>query len=194
MNLLQIDQNILWSLNEFFIGKNVAIDDLFKIVAIYLIYFLPIILLLLWFLNRNKAQRIALVMSMVTLVIAVFGLNKLIAHFWFRARPDLSIVGLKEVFFHRPDFSFPSDHASALFGITFTLYYFGQKKLANWFLIYTVLIVFARIVIAVHYPLDIVGGAIVALIGSTIVWLLRSPLKRYLFDPLVKILRFIKLA
>ena len=194
MNVLALDQNALEALNGFFIDRSSIVDSIFKFLAVYFIYLLPIILILMWFLITKKERRIALVMSMVSLVISVFGINKLISQLWFRPRPDLSIVGLKEVFFHRPDFSFPSDHASALFAITFTLYLFGYKKAANWFLIYSILITFARVVIAVHYPLDIVGGAAVALTGSLIVYWLKEPLEKFIYNPVVLVLKKIRLA
>lgn len=194
MNILTLDQNVLSKLNDFFIGHSEAMDQLFKVLGIYLVYALPVILLVMWFMIKDKPKRIALVMSMFSLAIAVFGLNKIISHFWFRPRPDLNIVGLKEVFFHRPDFSFPSDHASALFAITFTLYFFGYKKAANYFLLYSIIICFARVVIAVHYPLDIIGGAAVALIASYIIYLLRKPLTAYVYNPIVFVLKKVNLA
>jgi len=147
-----------------------------------------------WFLDTAKEKRVALMMSMVSVAVSVFGINKLISQLWFRPRPDLSAIGLKEVFFHRPDFSFPSDHASALFALTFALYLFGYKKAANWFLLYSIVITFSRVVIGVHYPLDIVGGAAVALVGSLIIYWLRKPLEKYVYDPLVSILKKIRLA
>jgi undecaprenyl-diphosphatase len=143
VNILALDQSLLEALNGFFIDRSPIVDSIFKFLAVYFIYSLPIILLLMWFLITKKERRLALVASMVSLVISVFAINKLISQLWFRPRPDLSAVGLKEVFFHRPTYSFPSDHATALFAITFTLYLFGYKKAANWFLIYSIIITFA---------------------------------------------------
>ncbi|MCX6809170.1 MAG: phosphatase PAP2 family protein [Candidatus Berkelbacteria bacterium] len=194
MDILTIDQNLLEALNRFFIGQSSAVDGLFKFFGVYFIYTLPVILLVMWFLIKDRQKRIALVMSMVSLVISIFGFNKLISHFWYRARPDIIVIGLKEVFFHRPDFSFPSDHASALFAITFTLYLFGYKKAANWFLLYSLIIVFARVVIAVHYPLDIIGGAAVALAASLVVFWLKKPLTKYIYEPIVFVLKKVRLA
>ena len=194
MNILTLDQNFLEGLNSFFIGRSDLLDNIFKFLAVYLIYTLPAILVLMWFLDTAKEKRVALMMSMVSVAVSVFGINKLISQLWFRPRPDLSAIGLKEVFFHRPDFSFPSDHASALFALTFALYLFGYKKAANWFLLYSIVITFSRVVIGVHYPLDIVGGAAVALVGSLIIYWLRKPLEKYVYDPLVSILKKIRLA
>lgn len=194
MDILALDQNLLEGLNNFFIGHFSAVDQLFKFLAVYLIYTLPVILLLMWFFIFEREKRISLVMAMISLVIAVFVLDKLIAHFWFRPRPDINIIGLKEVFFHRPDFSFPSDHAAALFAIIFTLYFFGYKKAANWFLLYSLIIVFARVVIAVHYPFDIVGGAAVALISALLIYALRKPLEKYVFNPVVFVFKKVGLA
>jgi len=194
VDILSFDQSLLEGLNGFFIGRGQALDQLFKFLAVYLIYSLPVILLIAWFQVKDKSKRIALVMSMVSLVVANFGLNKIIAGLWYRPRPDLSVVGLKEVFFHRPDFSFPSDHAAALFAITFTLYLFGWKKAANWFLLYSLVITFARVVIGVHFPLDIVGGAAVGFVASYLVFLLKKPLNEYVYTPIVFVLKKINLA
>jgi len=194
MGILQIDQNFLVWLNKVLIGHSHILDLLFEFAGVYLIYTLPVILLVIWFFTQDEKKRISLVMSMVSFVTTMFGINKLIAHFWYRPRPDMSLVGLKEVFFHRPDFSFPSDHAATLFAITFTLYLFGYKKAANYFLLYSLIIVFSRVVIAVHYPLDIVGGAAVAFVASYIVYLLRRPLTNYVYNPIVFVLKKIHLA
>lgn len=193
MNILEIDQTILVRLNEFFVGKNPFLDKALVFLGVYLIYALPVILILLWFLVKREQK--ALGFSFAGALISWFVITKsIIPAIWFRPRPDLGLIGAKEIFFHRPDYSFPSDHATALFALTFGLYFFGYKKAANWFLLYSVIVCFARVVIGVHFPLDIVAGALCGLIGALIIDVFRKPLERTIWNPLIKLLKKIELA
>jgi len=193
VNILGIDQNILVRLNEFFVGKNPFLDKVLIFFGIYFIYTLPVILVLLWFLVK-KEQR-ALAFSFAGMLLSWFVITKsIVPAIWFRPRPDLDLIGAKEILFHRPDYSFPSDHATALFAITFGLYLFGFKKAANWFLVYSIIICFARVVIGVHFPLDIVAGALSGLISALIIDIFQKPLERIIWKPLIKLLKKIKLA
>jgi undecaprenyl-diphosphatase len=54
-------------------------------------------------------------------------------------------------------FSFPSQH-SAVFATIATCAFFLNKKLGIIFIVISVLVGLSRIVIGVHYPLDILGG------------------------------------
>ncbi|MFH1854798.1 MAG: phosphatase PAP2 family protein [bacterium] len=193
MNILGIDQNILAYLNEFFVGKNPFLDKVLVFFGVYFIYTLPVILVLLWFLVK-KEQR-ALAFSFAGMLLSWFVITKsIIPAIWFRERPDLDLIGAKEIFFHRPDYSFPSDHATALFALTFGLYLFGYKKAANWFLLYSIIICLARVIIGVHFPLDIVAGIASGLIGALVVYILQKPLEKIIWKPMIKFLKKIKLA
>jgi undecaprenyl-diphosphatase len=148
---------------------------------------------MLWFIVK-KQQR-ALTFSFAGMLVSWFVITKMIVpHLWFRPRPDLAILGAKELLFHRPDYSFPSDHATALFALTFGLYYFGYKKAANWFLAYTLIICFARVTLGIHFPLDIIGGLVSAFIGTSLIKYFEKPLDKAIWQPLSKFLKKIKLA
>jgi len=193
VNILSVDQNILIWLNGFLVGKNPALDFVVKFLAAYLIYALPIVLIILWFVYPNKRK--ALFMSVLGGALAWFVITKsIVPHIWFRARPDLAILGAKEILFHRPDYSFPSDHATMLFGLTFGLYVFGWKKAGNWFLVFAILITLCRVAVGVHFPLDVIGGAISGLIGVGIVRVFEKFISKVIFDPLVTLLRKVRLA
>ena len=193
VNILQIDQNILQSINGFFIGRNTALDAIFKFLAAYLIYALPVILLLIWFLVKSRQKE--MVLAMGSLLLAWLVLIKLILfNIWYRPRLNIALLGGKELLFHRPDNSFPSDHAAVLFAITFTFYLLGWKKAANWFLIYSVAIVASRVVVGVHYPLDVIAGAAVGLIAALIITSFKAPLTKYITTPIINGLKYIHLA
>jgi len=98
---------------------------------------------------------------------------------------DLAARGLKDVFdVERPstryatpkplvgpphDASFPSGHASTSFAAATMLTTFLPRWAPAWFL-FALAIGFSRVYVGVHYPLDIVGGA---MLGAAIAIALR---------------------
>ena len=194
MNILAVDQQVLYWMNNTFLGKSEILDSLFVFLGVYLIYALPVIMVYLWF--RYPAKRVPLTLAFFACLFSWFFITKLIVPnlIWFRERPDLGLIGLKEVFFHRPSYSFPSDHATALFALTFGLYAYGWREAVKWFLLYAILILIARITIGIHFPLDIVGGVLSGALGVGIIYLFKDWLAKNLIKPIEKILKAIRLA
>jgi len=68
------------------------------------------------------------------------------------------------------DFSFPSGHATSSFAAAFVLTKIKKQAKAFFYLL-AVLISFSRIYIGVHYPLDVLAGAILGMvIGKISIW------------------------
>lgn len=193
MGILQIDQRILMAANSLLVGKSAFLDILTEFIAVYLVYLLPIILLVFWF--KFKHRRLEIFLAFIAMAIAWFLVTKTIVPnlIWFRPRPDLAAFGAKELLFHRPDYSFPSDHATALFALTFGFYVFGWKRAGNWFLAYALLVSFFRVAIGVHFPLDIIGGAASALVGVGIIKLLEQPIKKYIYPAVLRLLKTLRI-
>lgn len=193
MNILDLDNNLLIDINGALIGQSSALDSVFKAIATYTVYVLPVLLVALWFLYPKKRE--ALFLAFFGAFLAWLVITKLIVpSIWMRARPDLALMGVKEVIFHRPSYSFPSDHATLLFGLSFGLFAFDWKKAGWWFLLFAVIVSISRIAVGVHFPLDILGGIASAAIGVWIVSLLKQSVLRYIYKPIVWVLKKIKLA
>lgn len=193
MNILDLDQNLLLAINSMLVGKSVFGDFLIKLGSVYLVYALPLILIYLWYAFKQEREKIFL--SFCGTILAWLVITKLIIpSIWFRPRPNLIELGANELLFRRPDYSFPSDHATALFGIAFGLYIFGFKKVANWMLIFAIVITVCRVAIGVHFPLDIIGGAISGLLGVLIVFIFRKKVTEYIYKPILKFLKKVRLA
>jgi undecaprenyl-diphosphatase len=78
--------------------------------------------------------------------------------------------------------SFPSAHAAWFFALAMTVWYVNRKW-GLWYFILATLMGIARIYAGVHWPLDIVGGAIIGIASAMFVhWLLRK-YRRELFSP-----------
>lgn len=154
--------------------------------AVYLIYVIPVVLLLLWFWNR-KTKLVALYMTFSGLF-AWIGIAKLLAKIIGRARPE-QFGQVHELFFHRPDFSFPSDHAAFLFALVTTAFLFKYRKLGWFLLILSILILAGRVFTGFHFVGDIVGGAAIGVVVAFAFWLIRDLLNFVLFERIIAIMR-----
>lgn len=67
-----------------------------------------------------------------------------------------------------PAKSFPSDHATVSFAFTTALFFTGFKKVWYIFLPCIILMNISRIIVWVHWPIDILAGAINGIIASII--------------------------
>jgi len=147
----------------------------------------------LWLLARPGAGRhwkLASASALASGGLALF-VNQLIAKGWrrerpFAAHPSAHVWGTRS---HDP--SFPSDHASAAFGIAFAVFFFDRVAGAL-FLAAAVAIGVGRVLVGVHYPADVIAGCFVGLASAVVVVRLARPLVEWsvrvverLTDPLV---------
>ena len=104
----------------------------------------------------------------------------------FAAHPDAHVWGSRS---HDP--SFPSDHASAAFGIAFAVFLF-DRVVGSIFIAAATFISVGRVFVGAHYPADVLAGALVGLgaallvvrvAGPVIEWMVR--LVERITDPVV---------
>lgn len=150
----------------------------------------------LWLLARPGADRKWKLASASALAAAAVALviNQLIAQFWDRARPFAAHPSAHVWGSRSHDPSFPSDHASAAFGIAFAVYLFDRVAGAI-FLAAAVVVGVGRVFIGAHYPADVVAGCLVGLAAALLVARLARPIMEQLVrlvermtDPLVTLL------
>jgi undecaprenyl-diphosphatase len=129
--------------------------------------FVFLIILLLW--KRGSKKGLGMVFTILAMLLVVLLLTKISKDAVARVRPnnDEAINAFINVLKNPTDFSFFSGHAAASFSISMLVYLFLRKKTAwigllfVWALLFTV----SRIFVGVHYPIDIIIGA---LVGSLI--------------------------
>ena len=73
------------------------------------------------------------------------------------------------------DPSFPSDHASAAFGIAFAVFLF-DRPVGSIFLAAATVIAVGRVVVGAHYPADVLAGTLVGLGAALLVVRVARPL------------------
>lgn len=139
--------------------------------ADYLIYLIPLALAALWCWSDEKQRNLALKACLVALV--ALGVNQIIILGWQHPRPFM--IGLGHTFIpHTPDSSFPSDHVTIFSAVGLTLVLGSVRSLTGWaILVLGLCVAWARIFVGVHFPLDMLGAAVIVCIvwiGMTMVW------------------------
>jgi len=133
--------------------------------ATYLIYLTFLLVLILGFKGGIKEKK-AFLLIILGLPIAIL-LIKFIHLFYFEPRPFVAFH-FTPIVAQIADASFPSRHATiaAIIAFSYTIF---QSKWALLFLPIMVWIGIARVYVGVHYPLDIIGGFITAIIALAII-------------------------
>ncbi len=130
--------------------------------------FVPV---LLFFLLRDRRL---FVLSVFVAFIALSlsdGLSNILKHFFERPRPFLTIKDAIVLVGRGGSYSMPSSHAANSFSVAVVFcYFFGKLKegrAKSVFAVYTVLVAlsvaFSRVYVGVHYPSDIVVGALLGM-------------------------------
>ncbi len=89
-----------------------------------------------------------------------------------------AVLQIRNFLKHAADSSFPSDHSTVLFALGFALWASGWvpgRSAGALAVVLGISVGWARVYLAAHYPLDIVGAAGVAAISS---WAVASPMGR----------------
>jgi undecaprenyl-diphosphatase len=160
-------------------------DFLFKFLAVGLVYLVPAILII-GYLYSSHDKKI-IIMSALAGLFSWRVIGKLTSAFYFRERPFTNtIIDLKEIVFHRPTYSFPSDHAIFFASIFLIFWLYGYRKLAVFILIIGLTNSLMRIMVGLHYPLDILAGWMLGLAVAGIFFWQRKFLERYLARPIEK--------
>ena len=150
-------------------GRNICLDSLGIFFAEYLGYFL-IGILILFLLKDYKKYWLMAVKALAAGVLSRFIFTEIIRFFWQRTRPFIeNQVNL--LLSHEITASFPSGHAAFYFAIA-TLTYFYNKKLGILFLISSFLIAISRVFVGVHWPSDVLAGAIIGIFSGWLTFLL----------------------
>lgn len=159
-----------------FAGQSRIFDALIVFLAEYFQYLLIIIFLLLSYFSgyaRSEKIRIFLVTT-GSMIIARLGVTEIIRFFYHRPRPFLTLEAHKLIsnsdwFYSDKEWSFPSGHSAFFFAMATAIYLYNKKRGIGFF-IAAILMNISRIVAGVHYPSDILGGAIVGIVIGYIIF------------------------
>jgi len=149
-------------------GRWTCLDALGVFFAAYFWYFLVgLAILIFW-----KKWRI--IFSVFTSIILTEALVESMKFLWQRPRP-FAENNINLLLGRLGGFSFPSGHAATTFALSFIVYHYN-KKAGVVFFFASFLISIARVFVGVHWPSDVLGGAIVGIFSG---WLVIKLSKRF---------------
>ncbi|WP_419883273.1 undecaprenyl-diphosphatase [Peribacillus sp. B-H-3] len=157
-------------------GHSNALDQFMVFITNNAIYIFALALLVLW-LFGGKSMKRAVLFAGGTGAVALIA-NVVISHIYYEPRPFVT-HHVHTLISHAKDASFPSDHSTGAFAIAIAMW-FHYKKAGIPMFILALLTGFSRIWAGLHYPFDVMGSLIVALIVAFVIFKLSG-----LLDPLV---------
>ncbi|MGB5497720.1 MAG: phosphatase PAP2 family protein [Maribacter sp.] len=155
LNSLGIEEyDVFWS----------TVTNIYTWIPLFIFFFL----LIFWKFPRKEAIYVTL--TVISLIVFILVATDLTKGFFERLRPNnnAEISSIIRVLKNPASFSFFSGHASSSFSITTIIVLFlGNKVKWRWiFFIWPLLFALSRIYVGVHYPIDIIVGAIVGLLTA----------------------------
>lgn len=166
-----INKTFFLSINQY-AEKSIFLDAIAIFMAEAMPFILIIIMLYLWFFASTDKKRITFFAG-YSVLLALF-VSYILGALYFHPRPFVANLGTQLVE-HAADASFPSDHTTFIFAISF-MYLFSKATQKLGFLLCCLSLTagFARVFVGVHYPFDIAGAALVGAVSAGLVLYLVS--------------------
>lgn len=156
-----------------FAGRWGWLDSLMVFCAEYLMYVMIFVVLVYAIWNYKKYRDMALI-AIGSAIVARFGVAEFIRHFYLHARPYWVLTNVHLLLARETESSFPSGHTIFMFALATGVYQYN-KKAGWWFYASALLIGFARVFAGVHWPYDIVAGAVLGVLTAFVCgWIFRK--------------------
>lgn len=125
------------------------------------------VILLLW--KGGKRGRWIALIAVLAVASSDLVVNQLMKPFFRRVRPCNIVEGAHLLLGKKSSFSMPSSHAANFFAVgTVFSYFYRRYQVLFWF--FASLVAYSRVAVGVHYPSDVLVGALVGA-GLALMWI-----------------------
>lgn len=170
-----MNKEIFYFFNSF-ACKNIWLDRLFLFFGDYVAYILPFVAVIFLFLINDKKEKIKfLILSLTSVFLARGIITEVVRYFYHHPRPFVELSGVCQLIAHETSYSLPSGHVVAFFALATSVYFFNKKR-GLVFAVVVFLMGVARVVSGIHWPADILAGAIIGIISA---WVVKAALDKY---------------
>ncbi|EOH93229.1 undecaprenyl-diphosphatase [Enterococcus pallens] len=176
-----IDNQAFYFINHF-AGHIHSIDLIFVDVAKYSPLLLGIYLIWLFFFDKSQPNtRKNVFLALLSFVLAE-AIAKVAGLFYAHPQPFVSLKHVHQLIGHSIDNAFPSDHTLLFFSILGFLFFQHQTRYRWGYLVIAAIVGVSRIWVGVHYPIDVLGAALIGMLSGYLLfywnrrngkWLLR---------------------
>ncbi|MEH6748594.1 MAG: phosphatase PAP2 family protein [Maribacter arcticus] len=188
-----LDKILQWDRETFVYLNSLGIEqyDMFWSIVTKFPPWIPLFVLIitLFFIKSSKREALFMILTLLAMVLFVSTLTDLTKNVVARLRPnnDEEINTLIRILKSPSGFSFFSGHASSSFSvITFVVLFLRHHfKWVYLFYIWPILFAISRIYVGVHFPVDLIVGALVGILSA---WLFYK-LYGLLISPYLKLNR-----
>ncbi|MBO1628212.1 undecaprenyl-diphosphatase [Bacillus arachidis] len=162
MSLSQLNIDTFRAIND--LGKQYSsLNSTMVFLAEYMVYFLCLIIIIYWF-TQSRKNKMMIIQAMVAFVTAEI-IGKLAGKFHLNYQPFAVLPDVNKLVDHAVDNSFPSDHTILFFSICFS-FWLVRKKTGSLLLTLAFCVAISRIWVGVHYPFDVITGALIGIISA----------------------------
>ncbi|GGE71226.1 undecaprenyl-diphosphatase [Priestia taiwanensis] len=138
-----------------------AINPVSIFFAEYTLYFLILATLIYWF-TRTEKNRMMVIQGGVAFILAE-GMAKIAGQFHFHYQPFHVLEGVNKLIDKEINNSFPSDHTILFVSMCVSFWLVRRNA---WWLVFASCVAISRILVGVHYPVDIVVGALFGIVSA----------------------------
>ncbi|MED1412174.1 MULTISPECIES: undecaprenyl-diphosphatase [Bacillus] len=162
MSFSQLNIDAFRTIND--LGKQYSsLNSTMVFLAEYMVYFLGLIIMAYWF-TQSRKNKMMIIQAMVAFVTAEI-IGKLAGNLYLNYQPFAVLPNVNKLVDHAVDNSFPSDHTILFFSICFS-FWLVRKKTGWLWLVLAFCVAISRIWVGVHYPFDVVTGALIGIISA----------------------------
>ncbi|WP_099156716.1 undecaprenyl-diphosphatase [Virgibacillus ndiopensis] len=166
MSLSDLNSSFFRVIND--LGKDyTGLNPIFVFIAEYMVYFLALGVVIYWF-TRSNRNRMMIICGTITFILAEI-IGEIAGKIHSNNQPFAELANVNKLIDHAVDNSFPSDHTMLFFAFCLTFLLF-KKRLGLFWLVLAFLVAFARVWVGVHFPGDVIMGAIISFISAIIVY------------------------
>ncbi|MFF2446866.1 undecaprenyl-diphosphatase [Neobacillus sp. NPDC058068] len=166
MSISQLNVDVFRAIND--IGKeHDSLNPIAIFMADYMIIVLALGMLVYWFTQTNKNRMMVIQGGVAFLLAEVLG--KIAGTMYYHNQPFAELPHVNQLIAHAVDNAFPSDHSILFFSVCFSFWLVRKKEGWLW-LVFACFVGVSRIWVGVHYPGDVVTGALIGIVAALVTY------------------------
>lgn len=166
MSISQLNVDVFRAIND--IGKeHASLNPIAIFMADYMIIVLALGMLIYWFTQTNKNRMMVIQGGVAFLLAEVLG--KIAGTMYYHNQPFVELPHVNQLIAHAVDNAFPSDHSILFFSVCFSFFLVRKKEGWLW-LVFACIVGVSRIWVGVHYPGDVLTGALIGIVAALVAY------------------------
>ncbi|WP_232284516.1 undecaprenyl-diphosphatase [Bacillus timonensis] len=170
---MELNTDIFYQING--LGKELPFLDMpMMFIANYTLYFL-ILAVIFYSFNRGSQNRVMVLSALASVAVGVL-FGRVAGMFHSNNQPFAELPNVNQLIEKTVDNSFPSDHTIIFFAVCYSFFLYKKPGRYMWMAL-ACIVGISRIWVGVHYPGDILVGALLAMLSAFLLYILVQKMK-----------------